>query len=79
MTTTEKKNLHKQVSDLLAVAKVGDKIVLCIDGEETANDYPYSALIEPDVKSPEGWVNGICFWYDVNEKTCKLSFKLVKS
>ena len=79
MTTKEQKDLHKQVSNLLAVAKVGDKIVLCIDEEETANDYPYSALFEPDAKSPEDWVDSICFWHDVNEKTCKLSFKLVRA
>lgn len=70
--------LLRQIRNILKKAERQDTIILCEDGKETDNEYPVGDIYEPDAKSPEDWVNSIMFFYRLEKKTSKLSFKLKK-
>lgn len=55
-----------------------DEVVLVVNGNETNNTYPISAMGEPDGKSPDDWVRGIAFHYELKKFTGTLSFKTRK-
>ena len=70
--------LLRQIRNILKKAERQDTIILCEDGKETNNEYPIEDAYEPDANSPEDWVNSIVFFYTLEKKTSKLSFKLKK-
>ena len=59
-------------------AEDDEEVVLVVNGRETKNTYPISAMGEPDNKSPEDWVCSIAFNYQRINFQGTLSFKTRK-
>lgn len=55
-------------------AKSNEMVVLVENGKETDNNYPVCLSSEPDSKSPEDWIRGISFHYEMRGFNGQLSF-----
>ena len=51
-----------------------EMVVLVENGKETDNIYPICQWGEPDMKSPEDWIRGISFTYQMRKFKGTLSF-----
>lgn len=59
-------------------ANYDDIVVLVEDGKETDNYYPVWLSCEPDTKSPEDWIRGISFHYEMRGFKGSLTFVVKK-